>query len=117
MSKHTPGPWKILDDPDGWEWIVKGDYELSYYKGEFSGVIGTICCIGDLEAIDWIDHANARLIAAAPDLLTVLEELIEELAQYGDIGWYDMPSKEKGEDGRLVTRALTAIEKAKGDTL
>ena len=69
-------------------------------------------CINDSD-IEYLLATPER--KAAGELLTVLEELIEELAQYGDTGWYDMPSKEKGEDGRLITRGRAAINKARGD--
>lgn len=68
MSKHTPGPWRItgsktkyIEAPlrDGWEQEV--------------------CAVGPTEADNGygIQHeANARLIAAAPDLLEALELVI-----------------------------------------
>ena len=69
MSKHTPGPWRVeIDDsPDAawaWQWptIVSDEYE----------VVGTEGMYGDLET----DMANARLIAAAPDLLQALQEIV-----------------------------------------
>lgn len=64
MSKHTPGPWwvEIGDETESWaeQWprIVSENYE----------VVGTEGLYGDFET----DCANARLIAAAPELLEAL---------------------------------------------
>ena len=63
MSKHTPGTW---------------DFEAEAGEGVFvhdeQGTIAEICCdqtrVNDATAI-----ANARLIAAAPELLETLQAL------------------------------------------
>lgn len=54
MSKHTPGPW-----------IAKGD---NVYEENEPGRIAKTCGGTDEQAA-----ANARLIAAAPDLLEALK--------------------------------------------
>jgi len=75
--RHTPGPWEVIIDDDG--------NPLSGRPGVFSsdeldcGIVhwdGFVqpywrSARGDKEI-----HANARLIAAAPDLLDALENLI-----------------------------------------
>ena len=54
-NKHTPGPWHVIN-----EWNVSGpEYEVAN---------GSIMVRDDDESA-----ANARLIAAAPDLLKALE--------------------------------------------
>lgn len=71
-QKHTPGPWKITEDDYGHEHWFGG-------AGE-----GQICVNG------WVNggckkypskwrklQANARLIAAAPELLEALKDLLE----------------------------------------
>jgi hypothetical protein len=58
MNKHTPGPWVATQDP--------------------SAVNTEDWCIGAQGQIDMIavcSEANARLIAAAPDLLEALQNL------------------------------------------
>jgi hypothetical protein len=60
VSEHTPGPWMALP-PASWEgqdgeWIVRSVARCG--RGEFS-------------------EANARLIAAAPDLLAAAKEAYE----------------------------------------
>ena len=64
---HTPGPWKIDPVPP---LAVIADNE----DGD-----GIATLEGDAGFPEI--HANARLIAAAPDLLEALKEAIEELNQ------------------------------------
>lgn len=91
VEQHTPGPW-----------------ELSYDKGSGRDIVSSlgslpICTV----RISWVGdkqyHANARLIAAAPDLLAVLQEL-RECADY----WseYDVPVG-------IVSRIDAALGKAR----
>ena len=69
MAKHTPGPWKVRDsdplvviapDPDDPRdpWSIAKAYMAAGYSE------------GDEES-----HANAKLIAAAPELLAACEQL------------------------------------------
>jgi hypothetical protein len=66
QTKHTPGPWQI--DKFIGEFVVSsGDTSSDPNARE-------ICeCYQDGERQDKTDLANARLIAAAPDLLTTLK--------------------------------------------
>ena len=63
-SKHTPGPWEPYRNPSYWEVRAKG------------GEVASICPSKYSFGID-AEIANARLIAAAPDLLAALEEIRE----------------------------------------
>ena len=69
MSKHTPGPWQT----------DQAEHDAPYQDIRIHAGKGSICCV-------WIDdaplhdynaeqRANARLIAAAPELLEALKEL------------------------------------------
>ena len=84
MANHTPGPWKARMNCD----IMAGERLVAD------------CMTGWLRD----DRANARLVAAAPEMLDVLIEL-QECAQY----WseYDVPIG-------IVDRLNAIIEKAKG---
>jgi hypothetical protein len=63
---HTPGPWGIGDYDDGHECVI----EASESKR-------MICeCYEDGEEHTDEDRANARLIAAAPDLLDACKEVL-----------------------------------------
>lgn len=89
MTAHTPGPWTA--NPE------EGDY-ASITTDDGREVAG---------AYSW---ANGRLIAAAPDLLAALEELVtrRERVARKQGGSLD------GTDGRYV-RARAAIARAKGE--
>lgn len=62
MSKHTPGPWHIT---------VGAAYR------QIEAVDGTLICFA--ASNNWANKANARLIAAAPDLLQALKAALTVL--------------------------------------
>jgi hypothetical protein len=62
MSKHTPGPWSYAADS-----LKDGRYSI-YHNGP-------IAYCGDTTARDGDGEANARLIAAAPEMLAELRRL------------------------------------------
>lgn len=70
MNRFTPGPWKAVfetrKDGSGGSWWVRGDH------GFFS-----ISIIGQKEQ----DH-NARLIAAAPELLEALQNIAKKVPHH-----------------------------------
>lgn len=62
IMKHTPGPWVTSPEPNGKEWVVDaGPWGICVCA--FAPGLGTA-------------EANARLIAAAPELLEALETLL-----------------------------------------
>lgn len=68
MTKHTPGPWKVIEGNDR--------------NGKYTRVAGTDgwgvladCGMGLRAAFDE-QEANARLIAAAPDMLALLQRIM-----------------------------------------
>ncbi len=109
---HTPGPWEVAgelshlrvnrynsENPNACDGIrqialvTQGDYEIPHY--------------GEAEA-------NARLIAAAPELLAALDELLASyvsLVNSGDAGSWNP------ETDAEVKAARAAIAKAKGGAL
>jgi len=60
---HTPGPWEAESDLS--VWALGGGIKVAGACGTGGGLTAE-------------DHANARLIAAAPELLTALRELRDE---------------------------------------
>lgn len=81
MSAHTPGPWMLAMHP-GMPFIHAND--------------NTESGIAEIFDSDFIDsdtkEANARLIAAAPDLLAALEQALAESGCDGDLcmhQWHD----------------------------
>jgi hypothetical protein len=71
MSKHTPGPWVIDDsNPNLVARLVNGVYEY-------------VCAVepssfSNRECNQEQEEADARLIAAAPDLLDALKDLCSD---------------------------------------
>ncbi|HGM5034484.1 TPA: hypothetical protein ACKPZU_000216 [Stenotrophomonas maltophilia] len=61
-SKHTPGPWAYQEDSDAYTHIVRG------HNNRF------ICQLAQTTSAEI--EANARLIAAAPELLMKITGLI-----------------------------------------
>jgi hypothetical protein len=58
MTQHTPGPWEILyNDPEEEYWVTRPHYDA-----------------GPAKIVYHIE--DARLIAAAPDLLEALQHLM-----------------------------------------
>lgn len=69
MNKHTPGPW-VAPDP-------RSDYEGRVFDRSIMAAVSNGNPIPIARAYNNIGtncEANARLIAAAPDLLAALEE-------------------------------------------
>jgi len=108
MSGYTPGPWQVdpnnpgdVNGPDG------KDVAVSLFSGmtrlEITGNEPTLSAITREEA-----EANARLIAAAPELLEALEELMSDVL---DIRGVDV--EEYKPEG--FKRARAAIAKATGE--
>ncbi len=93
-AKHTPGPW-------AWYGPTRGEgltftHEAHVGPGAGNDSCGPIAAVGgddDEQAV-----TNARLIAASPDLLASLEELVLMV----------------GPDHPAAVRAREAIAKAKG---
>jgi hypothetical protein len=73
MSAHTPGPWTACD-PDFFGGIA--------INGPDGGLAIAAVCNGEMRKMagQLEEHqANARLIAAAPDLLGALKNAVHEL--------------------------------------
>jgi hypothetical protein len=89
IMKYSPAPWHVTENNDG-DILVRMDKSHAVV-------------IGNLESSCEICHANADLIAAAPDLLEALERL---MGKYGSgnlrpIDWY---------------HAAQVIQRAKGES-
>lgn len=69
MSRHTPGPWRLSERP-------QAGYGVVAEKPKVSGGTDAICTCRPAYRTDKSHdeaEANARLIAAAPDLLETLK--------------------------------------------
>jgi len=100
MSKYTPGPWRYstAPQPNGCPIIGAGPL-----------MVAMLAHTVNEPAQRETDHANARLIAAAPDLLESLQQLVAESVNPHDGSEY--------EDGEWIAldKARAAIAKATGE--
>lgn len=88
-SKHTPGPWAVgFSDGTGPTYITAGDHPA--LKKTEESIVVVVSGATD----DWgVEHgvrnpADAQLIAAAPDMLALLRELVDlEGPQPGNVAW------------------------------
>lgn len=69
MHKHTPGPWVVKDDGEG-PHIMAGEIDIATAVGPFAN--------GQQQEAE----ANARLIAAAPELLSIAQRASEWERKY-----------------------------------
>jgi hypothetical protein len=95
-TQHTPGPWRVGD-------AAHTIFGPKQSDGSLAVTIASVA--GNARMEDY--RANARLIAAAPDLLAALKDITAKLASY-----------EKFPDGSGNTatfdKARAAIAKAEG---
>lgn len=63
MSKHTPGPWRVGES-----------CRVADIKAGYNALIARV----EIESAGDRGDANARLIAAAPDLLEALKHALED---------------------------------------
>jgi hypothetical protein len=91
-DKHTPGPWKLLSK--------FGDFEIVASDGESLMGGETYCPWAPENPYDW------HLIAAAPELLEALVDMVEAVEYVMGLG---VPNKETAE-------ARAAIAKAQGES-
>ena len=92
-QQHTPGPWAYIV-PDGY--VVRHPQIYSDF-----GPVANATWLGE-NKLDQL-KSNARLIAAAPDMLEALEEIVS--AADGD-GWSQLDAD--------LRKARAAIAKATG---
>ena len=68
MSKHTPGPWMVgYNDGSGRGYSADGSFDSIYVTHNGENAVATMFNGS---------HADARLIAAAPDLLESLIQVV-----------------------------------------
>ena len=102
-DKHAPGPWTMtVYPPDDY-----GAEDPCAYIDDGNGK-HVAHCLPPSEDNNQVRDANARLIAAAPDLLAALQAMTE-IAEL-TIGWIPTP---QGADGPLI-QARAAIAKSTG---
>ena len=93
MSKHTPGPWRLADHGE----IVGATRRIAYMQP-----------FGANQMLGGEGIANARLISAAPELLTALKDLLA----WANIS--DDPGRASDQAACVARNARAAIAKAEG---
>lgn len=70
--KHTPGPWRARRNNAFWEInpINAGDDGIPFS-------VGDVCSSAPNNPDGGLQEANARLIAAAPEMLEALKEILD----------------------------------------
>lgn len=101
MSKFTPGPWH-LSGKDSIGTYIEGRYEHSN--------IATINTVDQENRNE--RESNARLIAAAPELLEALEVILKNYISFATCGICGYGGAEREEE---VIAAKSAIAKARGE--
>jgi len=91
--KHTPGPWQLFE-------VGELGHLCPAAKNGVS--ILTVVTEGDVDFAAVYEDADARLIAAAPELLEALQEM------YHAFNWGDMNQGET----LAISKARAAIAKA-----
>jgi hypothetical protein len=90
-AQHTPGPWRVADGGVTHWYIYRDKDEIATTRHEFPNA-----------------EANARLIAAAPDLLAALEAAAPLLASYEQ-------SNGDNNASRMLQAMYDAIRRARGE--
>lgn len=99
---HTPGPWRVDSSMvrTGWVLVTTSDGNIIANVNTETGPDIPPAVSTKMPAMN-----NATLIAAAPELLAVLEELRESASYWSE---YDVPLG-------IVERIESAIRKARGE--
>ena len=109
MIQHTPGPWRVKPDAN----IVEAQFRGEWYALANIGILN----INNLDVLlPYREQtpANARLIAAAPDLLAALKEAVEALSHVALHGVPYDPDNEQRK--RVHQRGLNAIAKTEEES-
>lgn len=101
--KHTPGPWHV--DPKAPEESFFEDVNILRHDG-----LAVAVCVHNGDIVPPEPEANARLIAAAPDLLEALRELFATVQ--GECP--RLLDEDRGANPHLYSSIVDAIAKAEG---
>lgn len=98
-SKHTPGPWQVLNPHKATNYVI----DTKPRKKDFQFNI----------ADSAHNLADANLIAAAPDLLEALEEIVSEIIESGCSAYMNESSDFSKTFNKRLVAARAAITKAR----
>lgn len=92
-GKHTPGPWSVP------HFAEAGNCQCGYVFSDSQTGMGSICTVdwgGENETKE-VASANARVIAAAPELLEALQDLLARNNSANRLKAYTAIAKATGE--------------------
>jgi len=98
MSKHTPGPWTA-------ETHANGGFDVCG-RGGHGAMSAYVVCARQAHELKHETHANARLIAAAPELLEALDRLASKCV---------FPTSGNDAFQEAVSHARSVLAKATGE--
>lgn len=98
MLKHTPGPWFAMRTVAYWE--------VCPQNAGNAGIPWTVCDV--CPSAGGLQEANARLIAAAPEMLELLEEIVTNASKN-----YQGSTEI---DPQIISSARWVISKARGES-
>jgi hypothetical protein len=105
--KHTPGPWRIINGD--------GEYQKRIISDSIACTLAVVYADAKQhkKGMAW-DHANAYLIASAPELLEACKAVVKQW-DYDTFGRWKM-RRRKSDKKEPITVSLCreAIEKAEG---
>lgn len=101
MSDHTPGPWRVIEAPQ---------LETAVIVAAATTNVAILSWMGNAAKPIEQRDADARLIAAAPDLLALALQYASECAECTGDGWSDDTGQkcESCADIRAVIAKVTA---------
>jgi hypothetical protein len=114
MAAHTPGPWLARKEVGSHRLVLMPNDRIEIVGGEHRGLIAA------MYAENWMgaprqDEANARLIAAAPELLAALDpDTLEAIAD--EIDCLEHSGARAARLRVLAKQQRTVLAKARGET-
>ena len=102
MSKHTPGPWKIIPPDafkmDGYDTPVHPSC-VGVDNDNHSFGVNRLCSLPN-------NPADARLIAAAPEMLEALKDALELIREYMP----EFPSRDFNQRELAISKVIKKAE-------
>ena len=100
-TKHTPGPWQVSND---WSQFIKIEKKRDTRRLFYSNYI-ELALVMAVDGRTDEAQANARLIAAAPDLLAACKMVLDAILREDDL-----VVAFRGEDLEQIKRAIARAE-------
>lgn len=102
-TTHTPGPWRVSG------FYIAADEPTRDKRGSHRQVADWTCGLAGVSDASDLQKANARLIAAAPELLAALKRATQLMEDA------DLDDESPNDDGYILLQACrAAIAKAEG---